>query len=86
MPVPCDRRGFQHRSLEDFNIDPFLCEGCGACGYVCPTDAITLSPRTSGKWYTASTRLGPLASAELYPGEETSGKLVTTVHRGSAVR
>jgi len=68
-----------HAIDEDFNIDPFLCEGCGACGYVCPTDAITLSPRTSGKWYTASTRLGPLASAELYPGEETSGKLVTVV-------
>ncbi len=63
----------------EFHIDPFLCEGCGACVYVCPTDAITLSPRVSGKWYTASTRLGPLASAELYPGEETSGKLVTLV-------
>jgi len=63
----------------DFNIDPFLCEGCGACAYVCPTDAITLSPRTSGRWYIADTRLGPLASAELYPGEETSGKLVTAV-------
>ncbi len=63
----------------EFNIDPFLCEGCGACVYVCPTDAISLSPRVSGKWYTASTRLGPLASAELYPGEETSGKLVTLV-------
>jgi len=44
-----------------------------------PTDAITLSPRISGQWYTASTRHGPLASAELYPGEETSGKLVTLV-------
>lgn len=64
---------------EDFNIDPFLCEGCGACAYVCPTDAIALRPRVSGRWYTASTRLGPLASAELYPGEETSGKLVTVV-------
>ncbi len=68
-----------HAIDADFNIDSFLCEGCGACVYVCPTDAITLSPRISGKWYTAQTRLGPLASAELYPGEETSGKLVTVV-------
>ena len=29
--------------------------------------------------FTATTRLGPLASAELYPGEETSGKLVMLV-------
>lgn len=64
---------------EQFNIDPYLCEGCGACVYVCPTDAITLRPRVSGQWYTATSRLGPLASAELYPGEETSGKLVTLV-------
>jgi MinD superfamily P-loop ATPase len=64
---------------EQFNIDPYLCEGCGACVYVCPTDAITLKPRISGEWYTAKTSLGPLASAELYPGEETSGKLVSLV-------
>jgi MinD superfamily P-loop ATPase len=64
---------------EQFNIDPYLCEGCGACVYVCPTDAITLNPRISGEWYTAKTSLGPLASAELYPGEETSGKLVSLV-------
>jgi len=55
---------------EDLNIDPFLCEGCGACVYVCPTDAIRLSPQVSGRWYTAKSRLGPLASAELYPGED----------------
>jgi len=64
---------------EDLAIDPYLCEGCGACAYVCPADAITLSPRESGHWFTATTRLGPLASAELYPGEETSGKLVMLV-------
>ena len=64
---------------EDLAIDPYMCEGCGACVYVCPVDAITLSPRESGHWFTATTRLGPLASAELYPGEETSGKLVMLV-------
>jgi len=68
-----------HAIDEDLDIDPFLCEGCGACAYVCPTDAIALRPRISGRWYTAKSRLGPLASAELYPGEETSGKLVTVV-------
>jgi len=64
---------------EDLAIDPYLCEGCGACAYVCPADVITLFPRVSGHWLTATTRLGLLASAELYPGEETSGKLVMLV-------
>lgn len=64
---------------EQFNIDSYMCEGCGACAYVCPTDAITLSLVDCGRWYTAATRLGPLAGAELYPGEETSGKLVAMV-------
>jgi MinD superfamily P-loop ATPase len=63
----------------DFRIDPFLCEGCGACVTVCPAEAIDLAPRVSGRWAVSSTRLGPLASAELHPGEETSGKLVTLV-------
>jgi len=64
---------------EQFNIDSYMCEGCGACAYVCPSDAITLSLVDCGRWYTGTTRLGPLAGAELYPGEETSGKLVAMV-------
>lgn len=64
---------------EDLSIDPFLCEGCGACVTACPVDALRLEPRDSGRWYTARTRLGSLASAELFPGEETSGKLVSVV-------
>lgn len=63
----------------DLQINPFLCEGCGACVSVCPTNAIDLSPRLSGRWTVSHTRWGPFASAELTPGEETSGKLVTLV-------
>jgi len=64
---------------DTLHIDANLCEGCGACEYVCPVDAIRLVPRVSGHWMTGETRLGPLASAELEPGEETSGKLVMHV-------
>ena len=65
----------------DFTIDPYLCEGCGACETVCPTDAIVLEPQVSGRWFNANTRWGLLASAELLPGEETSGKLVMQVKK-----
>ncbi|MGB2982833.1 MAG: ATP-binding protein [Candidatus Bipolaricaulia bacterium] len=68
-----------HAIGDDLRIDEYLCEGCGACAFVCPVDAITLSPRVTGHWMTAKTRLGPLVSAELDPGEETSGKLVMQV-------
>ena len=67
--------------LENFEIDPYLCEGCGACATACPTNAIALEPRVSGRWFNAETSWGPLASAELLPGEETSGKLVMEVKR-----
>lgn len=62
-----------------FEIDPFLCEGCGACVTVCPSEAMALVPKTSGRWLIAATPFGSLASAELLPGEETSGKLVALV-------
>ena len=66
---------------ESFEIDPYLCEGCGACVTACPVNAIALEPRISGRWFNAVTKWGLLASAELHPGEETSGKLVMQVKR-----
>lgn len=68
-----------HAIDEHLAVDPTMCEGCGACAYVCPVDAISLTLVDCGRWYTARSRLGPLAGAELYPGEETSGKLVFLV-------
>lgn len=70
-----------HAIRESIEIDPLLCEGCGACETVCPEDAITLRPRISGRWIIAETSVAPLVTAELLPGEEASGKLVTHVKR-----
>ena len=70
-----------HAIGESIVVDPFLCEGCGACETICPENAITLTPRISGRWVVAETPVAPLVTAELIPGEEASGKLVTHVKR-----
>ncbi|HAR95647.1 MAG TPA: (4Fe-4S)-binding protein [Deltaproteobacteria bacterium] len=65
---------------QDFVVDRVACEGCGACHVFCPTSAIDFSPRRCGECYTCTTADGqPLVFAELLPGEENSGKLVTMV-------
>ncbi len=66
---------------ETFAIDPWLCEGCGACVHACPVDAIRLESRVTGHWITGESSRGPFAGAELLPGEENSGKLVTLVRQ-----
>lgn len=65
---------------EDYVVDRIACEGCGACHIFCPASAIDFSPRKCGEWYISTTADGqPLVFAELLPGEENSGKLVTAV-------
>lgn len=75
---------------EDFVVDRITCEGCGACHIFCPASAVEFSPRQCGECYICTTADGqPLVFAELLPGEENSGKLVTMVRteaRGQAER
>lgn len=59
-----------------FAVDPIRCEGCRVCVRFCPADAIDFVPKQCGHWSLSETRFGPLAHAQLYPGEENSGKLV----------
>jgi MinD superfamily P-loop ATPase len=60
-------------------IDPIACDGCAACMYQCPENAIVMQPQLAGQWYRSESRYGPLFHAELYPAQENSGKLVTLV-------
>ena len=60
-----------------YTIDPQLCEGCLACLYQCPTGAIRVETRQSGEWLRSITPYGPMYHANLWPGEENSGKLVS---------
>jgi len=62
-------------------VNPFLCEGCGVCYHLCPVDAVSFEQREAGEWYAGETKYGPMVYAELFPGEENSGKLVTEVRK-----
>lgn len=62
-----------------YAIDPTACDGCAACVYACPEQAIHMVQQLEGEWFRSQTPYGPLLHAELYPGRENSGKLVTLV-------
>jgi len=64
---------------EAYRIEPISCEGCASCFYQCPVNAIKMQDRESGAWFHSQTRFGRLFHANLYAGQENSGKLVTTV-------
>jgi len=55
------------------------CEGCGVCAHFCPEKCIILEDNHCGSWYIADTDYGPLVHAQLFAGEENSGKLVSFV-------
>ncbi len=60
-------------------VDPIACDGCAACVYQCPTESITMHEQVVGKFFVSEGRYGPLYHANLFPGQENSGKLVTLV-------
>ena len=64
-----------------YAVDPFACEGCGACVRFCPEKAINFSERLSGEWMVSETRCGPMVHARLGGAAENSGKLVSLVRR-----
>jgi MinD superfamily P-loop ATPase len=68
----------------DYIIDEYACEGCNACVVECPENAIKLIENKSGEYYYAEAAMKlPTVSAELNPGEETSGGLVAEVRKKS---
>ncbi len=70
----------------DFVIDPFMCEGCGACFALCPHCAVDFTEHTAGTWYVTDTGNGErFVYAEMLPGEDNSGKLVSAVRTESRI-
>ena len=64
---------------EAYRVDALACEGCAACHYQCPAEAIEMEKQRAGQWFRSRTRFGPLFHARLFAGQENSGKLVTLV-------
>jgi len=60
-------------------VSPLGCEGCGVCAYFCPEQAIVLDENHCGSWSISDTDYGPLVHAQLFVGEESSGKLVSHI-------
>jgi MinD superfamily P-loop ATPase len=64
----------------DYRVDMLSCEGCGACHFLCPAGAVSFDETLCGHYYVAETENGDsIVFAELLPGAENSGKLVSMV-------
>jgi MinD superfamily P-loop ATPase len=67
---------------ENYHVNPLFCEGCGACQIICPVNAIKLNPVKNGEIRIRNTKYDfPLISAQLYPGESGSGKIVEQLRK-----
>jgi len=71
------------RRSDNYWIDPVACDGCAACLYACPNSAIRMVVQQEGHWLRSSTPYGTLFHAELFPGADNSGKLVTLVKQNA---
>lgn len=60
-------------------VDPIACDGCAACVHQCESESITMHEQMAGRFCFSESRYGPLYHANLFPGQENSGKLVTLV-------
>ena len=70
-------------AIHDFKVDVIHCEGCKVCVQICPVKAIDFVDRICGYAYISETRYGPLSHANLIPGMENSGKLVSLVRENA---
>ncbi|MBN1648295.1 MAG: 4Fe-4S binding protein [Spirochaetales bacterium] len=65
-----------------WRINHLVCEGCTICRDSCPAGAVFLSDKVSGRWYESAFGAGrQLFHAELFPGQDNSGKLVTVLRQ-----
>jgi MinD superfamily P-loop ATPase len=68
------------------SVDALRCEGCMVCVRFCPAGAIEFRERLCGRWHASGTRLGPMIHAQLFPGQENSGRLVALLKKEARER
>lgn len=66
---------------DGYAVNPLACEGCKTCVALCPAGAIDFPIRRCGRRYRSRTRFGPLIHAQLFPGAENSGLLVSLLRK-----
>lgn len=72
---------FNAISAEDgYKVDPFACEGCGVCHYLCPAGAITMKNIPAGEMMLYKNK-EVFSTARLVMGSGNSGLLVTEVKK-----
>jgi MinD superfamily P-loop ATPase len=65
----------------EYIINPLLCEGCGVCKIIYP-NAIEIKPIENAEIRMQKTKYNfSLISAQLYPGESGSGKIVQEIRK-----
>lgn len=70
-------------AIKSLQVDPFLCEGCGACTLVCPQNAIHLVEEKTADTFLTKTEKGIIARAKMEVGSDGSGKLVTELRKNA---
>jgi MinD superfamily P-loop ATPase len=68
------------------SVRPMRCEGCKVCVRFCPVGAIAFEERTCGSWWASTMRFGPMIHAQLFPGSENSGRLVSLLKKQARER
>lgn len=70
-------------AITGHTIDPFSCEGCGACALACPQKAISMTSQHDADVIMTKTSAGLLSRAEMAVGSEGSGKLITLLRKNA---
>ncbi|NFQ02210.1 ATP-binding protein [Clostridium sporogenes] len=72
-------------AIENFKINPFLCEGCGTCTLICPQNAIKLEEEKTAETFITELDKGLISRAEMEVGSDGSGKLVTDLRKKAKI-
>jgi len=56
------------------------------CVQICNSNAISMEAKTCGAWFQSGTQYGAMFHADLNPGEENSGRLISLLRQNAATK